>query len=110
MLSGLRSSRLFFIIAIMIAIFGTATMAFGGSDVSTPKAIPYSTSNAATGLNQPTAVAIDDNGNIYVGENYTGATAGSMSALVKKVDAATGQITVFAGGAAAKAATGSSTC
>ncbi len=97
-------------IALIIAVLGTATMSFGGSDVTTPRAIPYSTSNLATGFNQPTAVAIDDNGNVYVGENYTGATAGTASALVKKIDAATGQVTVFAGGAPAKATTGNSTC
>lgn len=106
MLSRLFSLRSLLLIVVVFAIVGAATMAFGASDATTPRAIPYMTSNVATGLNQPTAIAIDDNGNIYVGENYTGATAGSVSALVKKIDATTGQVTVFAGGGT-KVATGS---
>lgn len=98
MLSRLISMRALLLFAVVFAIVGGATVAFCASDATTPRAIPYITSNVATGFSQPAAIAIDDNGNIYVGENYTTSTSPQVSAVVKKIDAVTGQVTIFAGG------------
>jgi hypothetical protein len=62
----------------------------------------------STGLTTPYAVAVDSTGNIYIGEQTASLNG---SAVVRKVDAITGAITVFAGGVAkAVAPATNSTC
>ena len=96
---------LFFVKIFAIAL--CASMMYA-SDVTTPSALPYTTSVVAGSLPlQPYGVAVDKAGNIYIGESALSGTNGS--AVVRKVDAVTGAMTVFAGGVA-KAAAGSSTC
>jgi sugar lactone lactonase YvrE len=48
-------------------------------------------------LNQPYGLAVDGQGNLYIGENAASST-GTGGAYVRKVDAVTGQVTFFAGG------------